>query len=76
MATVNLDHAKAHLPEIILELNPGEQVVIVENGEPMAMLTRSRPKQWPCAAGSAKDTRHWMAPDFDAPLEDFREYMG
>ena len=75
MATVNLDDAKAHLPEIISGLNPGEQMVIVKNGEPLAMLTRSRPKQWPCAAGSAKDTRHWMAPDFDAPLEDFREYM-
>jgi antitoxin (DNA-binding transcriptional repressor) of toxin-antitoxin stability system len=76
MVTVNLNDAKTRLPEIILSLNPGEQVVIVENGEPMAMLTRSRPKQWPCAAGSAKDARHWMAPDFDAPLEDFREYMG
>jgi antitoxin (DNA-binding transcriptional repressor) of toxin-antitoxin stability system len=75
MATVDLDHAKAHLPEIISGLNPGEQVVIVNNGEPMAMLTRTRPRQWPCAAGSAKDTHHWMAPDFDAPLEDFREYM-
>ena len=74
MATVNLDDAKAHLPEIISGLNPGEQVVIVKNGEPMAMLTRTRPKQWPCTAGSAKDSRHSMAPDFDAPLEDFREY--
>jgi prevent-host-death family protein len=37
MATVNLDDAKTHLPEIILRLNPGEQVVIVNNGEPMAM---------------------------------------
>lgn len=74
MANVTLDDAKAHLPEIILGLNPGEQVVIVKNGEPMALLTRSGPNQWPCAAGSAKETRHWMAPDFDAPLEDFREY--
>ena len=76
MATVNLDDAKAHLPEIIFGLNPGEQMVIVKNGEPLAMLTRSRPKQWPCTAGSAKDTRHRMASDFGDPLEDFREYMG
>jgi prevent-host-death family protein len=75
VGTVNLDDAKAHLPEIISDLNPGEQVVIVQNGEPLAMLTRSRSKQWPCAAGSAKDSRHWMSPDFDAPLEEFREYM-
>ena len=75
MKTVTLDDAKTHLDEIILRLAPGEQLVIVQNGEPLAMLTRSRSKQWPCAAGSAKDTRHSMAPDFDAPLEDFREYM-
>lgn len=74
MVTVNLDDAKARLPEIISGLNPGERVVIVKNGEPIAMLTRSQPKQWPCVAGTAKHTRHWMAPDFDAPLEDFREY--
>jgi len=74
MANVDLNDAKAHLPEIISGLNPGEQVAIVKNGAPIAMLIRNRPKQWPCSAGSAKDTRHWMAPDFDAPLEDFREY--
>lgn len=75
MATVNLDDAKARLREIIAELSPGEQLMIVQEGEPVATLTRACPKQWPCAAGTAKDTKHWMAPDFDAPLEDFREYM-
>ena len=74
MTNVDLNDAKTHLSEIISGLNPGEQVAIVKDGEPIAMLIRNRPKQWPCAAGSAKDTRHWMAPDFDAPLEDFREY--
>ena len=74
MSTVNLDDAKAHLREIIAGLNPGEQLVIVESGKPIATLTRCRPQQWPCKAGSAKNTKHWMAPDFDAPLKDFREY--
>jgi antitoxin (DNA-binding transcriptional repressor) of toxin-antitoxin stability system len=75
MSSITVDDAKARLPEIIAGLNPGEQLLIVQNGEPLAMLTRSRQNQWPCKAGSAKDTKHWMAPDFDAPLEDFREYM-
>ncbi len=74
MATVNLDDAKAHLREIISGLNPGEQLLIVQQGEPIATLTRARAKQWPCMAGTAKDTKHWMASDFDASLEDFREY--
>ena len=75
MSTVNINDAKAHLSEIILGLNPGEQLVIVDSGEPLATLTRTSPKQWPCKAGSAKNTKHWIALDFDAPLDEFREYM-
>ena len=74
MATVNLDDAKAHLPEIISGLNPGEQVVIAKDGAPVATLMRTSATRWPCKAGSATNTKHWMAPDFDAPLDDFREY--
>ncbi|HEY5314912.1 MAG TPA: DUF2281 domain-containing protein [Pirellulales bacterium] len=74
MATIKLDYLKSHLTEIISGLNPGEQLVIVQDGETVAILTHHRPDRWPCGAGTAKDTRHWMAPDFDAPLEDFREY--
>lgn len=75
MPTASVDYVRAHLPEIIADLNPGEQVVIEQNGEPIATLTRRGRRQWPCKAGSAKNTQHSMAPDFDAPLEDFREYM-
>jgi Antitoxin of toxin-antitoxin stability system len=75
MSTVHVDDAKAHLREIIAGLNPGEQLLIVDNSEPLATLTRAAVTSWPCNAGTAKDTKHWMAPDFDAPLDDFREYM-
>ena len=75
MPTVNIEDAQAHLQQIIAGLNPGEPLVITQNGEPVATLARTRPNQWPCRAGSAKDTAHWMAPDFDAPLEEFRESM-
>jgi antitoxin (DNA-binding transcriptional repressor) of toxin-antitoxin stability system len=75
MATVNISDAQARLPELISGLNPGEELVIVASGEPLAKLTRTGANQWPCKAGSAKDSKHWMAPDFDAPLDEFREYM-
>ncbi|HEX3870453.1 MAG TPA: DUF2281 domain-containing protein [Pirellulales bacterium] len=74
MATVNVDEMRARLPEIISELSPGEHLVILDKGQPVATLTRHRSNQWPCKAGSAKNTKHWMASDFDAPIEDFREY--
>ena len=75
MSTLSLDDAHAHLRQVITKLGPGEQVTIIENGEPIATLVRAGAKQWPAKAGSAKDTDHWMAPDFDAPLEEFSEYM-
>jgi antitoxin (DNA-binding transcriptional repressor) of toxin-antitoxin stability system len=75
MRNVNIDDAQAHLRQMIAGLNPGEPLVITQDGEPVATITRNSAKRWPCKAGSAKDTSHWMAPDFDAPLEEFREYM-
>jgi antitoxin (DNA-binding transcriptional repressor) of toxin-antitoxin stability system len=73
--TLPLDAASPAVRELVEGLAPGEQVVITSKGEPMAVLTRASSGQWPCAPGSAKGTEHWMAPDFDAPLDDFKEYM-
>ena len=75
MTTVNLDDAQAHLREIVSRLLPGEEVVLTDNGHPLARLVRAERTSWPCKAGSAKDTVHWMAPDFNAPLDEFKEYM-
>lgn len=73
--TISLEEAQARLAEVIAGLVPGEEVVITGHGQPLAKLMRSDRNSWPCQPGTAKDTKHWMAPDFDAPLDDFREYM-
>jgi len=71
MASLTIQEAQAQLPDLIHRLTPGDEVVITENDQPVARLARTEPKtQWPCRAGSAKDTDHWMAPDFDTPLEE------
>ena len=75
MSGITLHDAQARLPELIAGLRPGEQVMINQDGTPIALLTRSPQSSWPCQPGSAKHLQHWMAPDFDAPLEEFREYM-
>ena len=76
MPTVTIHEAQARLLDLIHRLAPGDEVVITENDEPVAKLARTEPKQqWPCKAGSAKGTIHRMAPDFDAPLDEFKEYM-
>ena len=76
MATrITIEEAQTRLSEVISELLSGEELVITRDGQPVAILTRSSRVSWPCQPGSAKDQSHWMAPDFDAPLEDFKEYM-
>ena len=44
-------------------------------GEPVAVVTRPPRTSWPSQPGTAKDRTFWMAPDFDAPLDDFANYM-
>jgi antitoxin (DNA-binding transcriptional repressor) of toxin-antitoxin stability system len=72
---VPLEEVQRRLPELIAALPPGQDLVIEQNGVAVATLTRSERTSWPCQPGSAKHLPHWMAPDFDAPLDDFREYM-
>lgn len=75
MSTIALEDAKANLDGLIDRLEPGAEVIIVESGQPLARLIKTGRTSWPCKAGSAKDTIHWMAPDFNAPLDEFKEYM-
>lgn len=58
---------KVIVPDEPVDLVLGQRLVV--HIEPMAEETVA-----PREPGSAKGTV-WMAPDFDAPLEDFKEYM-
>ncbi|SIO43350.1 hypothetical protein SAMN05444166_4685 [Singulisphaera sp. GP187] len=73
--TLSLDAAQSHLRELLEGMVPGEELILTAEGEPIAIVTRPPRASWPCQPGSAHDTKHWMAPDFNAPLEDFKEYM-
>jgi antitoxin (DNA-binding transcriptional repressor) of toxin-antitoxin stability system len=73
--TLPLSAAQPSLSEIVAGMVPGEELVLTADGEPVAIVTRPSRMSWPCQPGTAKDRSFWMAPDFDAPLEDFAEYM-
>jgi len=77
MTTVSIQEAQAKLSELIRDLLPGEEVIITENEQPVARLVppASQPKRPPRRLGTLRGTVLSMAPDFDAPLEDFKEYM-
>jgi antitoxin (DNA-binding transcriptional repressor) of toxin-antitoxin stability system len=75
MTSVTIEEAQANLPEIVRQLQPGEEITITENEQPLAQVRKVQRTSWPCKAGSAKESILRIAPDFDAPLDDFREYM-
>ncbi len=74
MTTVTMEEAGISLPQLIQAANRGEEI-ITENDQPVAKLVsvlQSRPHRQP---GSAKDLILYIAEDFDAPLDEFKEYM-
>ncbi len=74
MNTVTLDEAKCRLAELLNQLQPGEELTIIANGHPVAQMRKAERTSWPSKAGSYQKPGFWMASDFDAPLDDFREY--
>jgi len=76
MQSVTIQEAQARLPEIISRMTPGEEVVIMADAEPVASLVAKQPhaRRSRCP-GSERETILSMSEDFDAPLEDFSEYM-
>ena len=69
--TLQLAEAKAHFSEIVQKAMLGEPIVITKENRPVVRLVAIKPARR--VPGTGKGV--WMAPDFDAPLEDFAEYM-
>jgi antitoxin (DNA-binding transcriptional repressor) of toxin-antitoxin stability system len=76
MATVTVEEAQAQLPALIERLNPGEEILITRDNQTIAKLVgQGKPVRPPRRPGTLRGTVLYMAPDFNAPLEDFKEYM-
>jgi antitoxin (DNA-binding transcriptional repressor) of toxin-antitoxin stability system len=74
MQQVNLDEAKARLLDLIDAAFNGESVSIVADDQRAVQLLPLGPHGRRRQAGSAKGLIQ-MADDFDAPLEEFKDYM-
>ncbi len=70
MTTITLAEAQADLLRWIDQLLPGDEMLIVDCGEPLAQVRKAHRTTTPCQAGTAKDQILWIAPDFDAPLDE------
>jgi antitoxin (DNA-binding transcriptional repressor) of toxin-antitoxin stability system len=74
MHRVNVDEATTQLPDLIDAAVRGEVVLITTDDQHTVRLVPVKQPKQPRRPGSAKGMIH-MADDFDAPLDDFREYM-
>lgn len=76
MNTISLEESQAKLPQLIDHLRPGEEVVIVRGEKPVAkLISEIHPESKSREPGKGKGQIVFMSEDFDAPLEDFKEYM-
>jgi prevent-host-death family protein len=72
--TVGAFEAKTHLSKLLDAVEAGKRVIIQRHGKPVAEMLSSKPQKR-AKFGCAKGPGFYMAPDFDAPLDCFKEYM-
>lgn len=75
MKQVTLEEAKIHLSDLIEQALAGEEVVIAEGAKPLVRLTPLLEQKGRRRIGGASGLIKYMADDFDAPLDEFKDYM-
>jgi prevent-host-death family protein len=71
MTKLNVAEAKARFSELVQKAMLGEEVIVAKGNKPVVKIVAIRPARRKPGTGKGI----WMSPDFDAPLDDFREYM-
>ncbi len=74
MIQVNIHEAKTHLSKLLNKVKEGDEIVIAKGNIPIAKLVPLKPKKNKRTLGGAEG-KIKISDGFDAPLEDFEEYM-
>jgi len=74
MIQVNIHQAKTQLSKLIQKVIDGEEVVIAKHNKPIAKLVHLKTEKPERRIGTAMGLVR-ISPDFDEPLDDFKEYM-
>jgi prevent-host-death family protein len=72
MQTVAVEKAQAALPDLLKQVAEGEEFTITQNGQPKAKLPAVPAHPRAQARAGSLPGGIWLAPDFDAPLDDFK----
>lgn len=70
---IDLDQAQRRLKELVEKAGRGEEVVLTESGKPVAKIVSLSSGTVKRRFGSARGLLR-VHDDFDAPLDDLREY--
>jgi antitoxin (DNA-binding transcriptional repressor) of toxin-antitoxin stability system len=73
--TLAVEEIQVTLQELLDSLSPGDEVILTRNHQPVAKLVSEPAKSARPAPGLGKGSIIFMAPDFDAPLDEFKDYM-
>jgi prevent-host-death family protein len=70
MAQYNIATAKARFSELVRRAMLGEEVLVSKENKAVIKLVAIKPARRKPGTGKGI----WMSPDFDEPLDDFKEY--
>ena len=73
MQQVDITETQAQITQLLQSALSGEEIIITRDNQPILKLVQFSPTPKRRKRSSAKG-QIWMAPDFDEPLEDFREF--
>ena len=69
MSQFDLAEAKARFSELVQKAMLGEEVIVAKENKPVVKIVPLKPPTRKPGTGI------WMSPDFNAPLDDFKDYM-
>jgi antitoxin (DNA-binding transcriptional repressor) of toxin-antitoxin stability system len=75
-ATLTVEEDQRTLKDLSEKLAPGAEIVLTDKQQPVAKLVGERfPRTARPLPGLGKGSIVYMAPEFDEPLDEFKEYM-
>jgi prevent-host-death family protein len=76
VTNMTIEEAQTKLVELIDRLRVGDEVIITKDNRPVARLVGTAESTHQVRRlGTLRGTVTYMADDFDAPLDEFKEYM-